>query len=195
MRNWCFLPSPQELAAVSAAAKAFRDKWESIRPPFPAAFDGTITDVRAIDYMDYEGIDLPRGGLEASAMVCGEVLRRAAGLEWVISYRGDWLVVSREEIWPAIAVCPLSRLHEQECGAAPPVGKHLWFLQKAAFECLLLCGPEREPMVRGLLDGGGDYLESVETTLEMLRRTRRSTQQHPPKRSRRSARKNAMDDL
>jgi hypothetical protein len=64
MRHWGYQPSPAELEAVSAAQKAFRDRWESIRPPFQAAFDGTIADAHAIDYMDYEGIDFPHPALE-----------------------------------------------------------------------------------------------------------------------------------
>ncbi len=119
MPSWGFPASPEDLACVPAAAKAYRDKWASIRPPFPAEFDGTVADAHALDYMQYEGIGFPQGGVETAAMVCGEVLRRAAGLEWVISYRGDWFVASREEDWPAIAICPLARLHEIECGGVP----------------------------------------------------------------------------
>jgi hypothetical protein len=111
MRSWGFLPSPEELQSVTAAMTAFRERWASIQPPFPAAFDGTIADVRALGYLSYEGIEFPEGGIEAAALVCGEVLRRAAGLEWVISYRGDWFVASPEGRWPAIAICPGARLH------------------------------------------------------------------------------------
>ncbi len=174
MRNWGYLPSPQELAAVTTTFQSFRKLWASIRPPFPATFEGTIADVQALDYMDSEGIVFPQAGIEGSAMVCGEVVRRAAGLEWVIGDRGDWFVASREENWPAVAICPVARLHEIKCGGAPQFGKHLWLVQRAAFECLLLCGPEREPMIRELLDGGGEYLERLEKTLEALRRSSRS---------------------
>src|SRR4051812_44789444 len=77
MRDWGFSPSPEDLEAVTAAARVYRDGWASIRPPFPAAFDGSIVDVRALDYINYEGIDVPGGGIGPAAMVCGEVLRRA----------------------------------------------------------------------------------------------------------------------
>jgi len=170
MRNWGFVPSAQDLVAVTATLQSFRERWASIRRPFPAEFDGKIADVHALDYMEYEGIAFPGPGIEGSAMVCGEVIRRAADLEWVISYRGDWFVASREESWRTIAICPLARMHEIECGGAPQFGKHLWFVQRAAVECLLLCGPEREPMFRKLLDEGGDYLDRLEKTMETLRR-------------------------
>ena len=72
MRDWGFLPSPDDLMIVAAAAKLYRDRWASIRSPFPAAFDGSIDDVGAIDYMNDEGIDVPGGGIETAAIVCGE---------------------------------------------------------------------------------------------------------------------------
>src|SRR4051812_24342745 len=109
MRDWGFPPSPDDLEAVSAAAKLYRDHCASLRLPTLAAFDGSIDDVRTLDYLRYEGID-PRGaGIESAALVCGEVLRRAAGLEWVISYRGDWFVATGEDSPYDIAICPLAR--------------------------------------------------------------------------------------
>ena len=169
MQDWGFAPSEKELEAVQVAATAFRDKWASIKPPFPAVFDGTIADVHALDYMEYEGIGFPQGGIEAAAIVCGEVIRKAASLKWVISYRGDWFVASEGETYAAIAICPLARLHEIECGGAPQFGKYRWFLERAAFECLLAGDPAREPFIRKLLKADGEYVERVERTLLALR--------------------------
>ena len=80
MRDWGFVPSAAELAVVKDAQAAFSERWESIRPPFQARFNGGIDDVRALDYMDYEGIEFPAPGLERAALVCGEVVlaRRAS---------------------------------------------------------------------------------------------------------------------
>lgn len=169
MRDWGFPPSPDDLAAVAAAAKLYRDHWASIRPPFPAAFDGSMADVRALDYLAYEGVDAPGGGIEPAAMVCGEVLRRAAGLEWTISYRGHWFVASRDDAFHDIAICPLARLHEIECGGRRGATMHTWFIQKAAFDCLLFLEGEEERRVREVIESSGTYLESVQTTLEQLR--------------------------
>ena len=143
--TWGSHPSPQELETVTATLQAFRERWASIRPPFPAAFDGTIADVHALDYMDYEGIGFARAGIKGAGMVCGEVIRREAGLVWVISDRGDWFIASHAEDWPAIAICPLARLHEIKCGGVPQFGKHFWLVQKAAIDCLLLCIPSDSP--------------------------------------------------
>lgn len=168
MRDWGFRPSPAELAAVEQAQTAFRDRWESISPPFPAAFNGAIEDVNALDYMEYEGIDFPVPRLECSALVCGEVVRRAADLEWVVSYRGDWFVASPDQSLASVAICPLARLHELECGGSPSSEKHLWFVQEAAIECLLPCGPEGEPMIRALLGDCGGYVAHLQNALERL---------------------------
>src|SRR5688572_26222463 len=158
MREWGYPIPPEELVAVSQAADAFRKLWASIRPPWPHAFDGTVNDVRAIDYLHYEGIGFPRCGIEGAALVCGEVLRRAARLEWVTSYRGDWFVASPEELWPGIAVCPVVRVHEVQFAAAPQFGRFMWFLSRAALDCLPFVSSEAEPAVRHHLSFGEEYV-------------------------------------
>jgi len=176
MRQWGYPVPPEELISVTRAAEMFRQKWNSICPPRPAAFDGTITDVEAIDYLDYEGIDYSECGFDGTALVCGEVLRRAADLEWVVSYRGDWLIVSAEDHVPGVAIYPRARLHESECGSGPQIGKHRWFLQQAAFECLLTIGdPSAEAALFSLLinHDDGNYTDRVERALERLHRGRK----------------------
>jgi hypothetical protein len=169
MRDWGYRPPPSELAPVATAQKAFRDRCGSKQLPYSVAFDGSIDDVDVLDYMVYEGIEFPSPALESSAFVCGEVVRRAAALEWVISYRGDWLIASPEESSSSIAICPLARLHELECCGGPTRAvRHLWFVQQAALECLLRCGSEREPMIRELLQEDGEYLTHLQSSLERL---------------------------
>ncbi len=164
MRHWGFPASPAELEAVAAAARLYRDHCASLPLPTRAAFDGTIDDVRTLDYLAYEGLDPREAGIESAALVCGEVLRRAAGLEWWISYRGDWFVASPED---SSHVCPLARLHELECGRrrGGAAGTYLWCIQEAAFDCLPFLEGEAERRTRELLEGGGDYLDFVERVL------------------------------
>lgn len=168
MRDWGFVPSAAELAVVKDAQTAFRERWESIRPPFQATFNGAIEDVHALDYMDYEGIEFPAPGLELAALVCGEVVRRAAGLEWVITYRGDWFIASQEECPASVAICPLARLHELACAGAPASAKHHWFVQRAALDCLLTSGREREPAIGQLIDREDGYLARLQDLLQRL---------------------------
>jgi hypothetical protein len=170
MRDWGFLPSPDDLQAVSAAARLYRDHCASFpRLPTRAAFDGSIDDVHTLHYLDYEGIAPHGAGIESAALVCGEVLRRAAGLEWVISYRGDWFVATGEDVPYEIAICPLARLHEIECGRHRGAGMYMWFIQKAAFDCLLVLDGEAERKTRELIEPNASYLAYVDRTMERLR--------------------------
>src|SRR4051812_15336666 len=107
MRDWAFPVPEEELKQIESAAAQFRELWTSIRPPFRQGFDYMVKDVLAIDYLHYEGINFPKCGVEGAALVCGEVLRRAAGLEWVCTYRGDWFIASPADHWPRVCICPV----------------------------------------------------------------------------------------
>lgn len=101
-------PMPEaELAAIDRAAQAFRERWASIQsPPWPAAFDFTLTDVHTIDYMEYERIAFPECGTDGAVIICAEVVRRAAQLQWFMSYRGEWILAEakpRGEVWNPVA--------------------------------------------------------------------------------------------
>lgn len=168
MRYWGYSAPPDELTKVTAAADAFRLYWDSIRPPFPAHFDGTVDDVRALDYLTYEGLGYGKAGIAEAALVCGEVVRKAASLEWAISYRDEWMVATPEDDFPSFAFCPLARLHECECGAGVQFGRHMWVVEQAAFECLLVAGREAEDDIRALLARGAGWRQMVTRTLEAL---------------------------
>jgi hypothetical protein len=174
MRQWGFPIPLEELAAVEEAAAAFGRLWTSIGPPWPHAFNGTVNDVRAIDYLDYEGIGFPQCGVEGAALVCGEVLRRAARLQWVCSYRGDWFVASPEDDWPRVAICPVVRVHELEFAGVPRDGRFMWFLSRAALDCLAVAAADAEADLRNLLVFGDDYVHELERTVDALRRRGRS---------------------
>ena len=68
-----FEPATEDdLAEVERAADEFRSAWASRRSmPFPAPFDGGPGDVRALDYLDYESLAYPPGGVAAAAAVGG----------------------------------------------------------------------------------------------------------------------------
>jgi hypothetical protein len=170
--TWGHKPEPSELAAIARAAEQFRQKWKSIRPPWPAELDGTVTDVHAIDYLEYESIEFPACGIDGAALLCGEVLRRAGCLEWVITYRGDWMLVTPKDHAPPIAICPSTRVLELEYGAGPQFGKYLWFLHQMALQCLASVVPEARSAVLDLFRGDrgeSDYLTHVAGTLQLLR--------------------------
>ena len=53
------LATLHELQAVRAALDDFRAHWASISPIFACPFEGTIADIDALDYLDYEGLRYP----------------------------------------------------------------------------------------------------------------------------------------
>src|SRR5260221_7765231 len=79
MRHAIF-PMPQDqLTAIDRAATEFREQWARVKsPPWPAAFDFTLTDVETIDYMEYEGLKFPDCGTDGAVLIVAEVVRRAA---------------------------------------------------------------------------------------------------------------------
>jgi hypothetical protein len=175
MRYWGYPAPPEELAKVAEAADAFRRFWGRINPqPFPCKFDGTSEDVRALDFLAYEGIGYgemasdQRSGIERAALVCGEVLRRAAGFEWVISYRGDWMVAPHEDDGIPFAFCPLARLHEAECAVG--WGRHGWVVEQGALMAYaVLDDAKAERRTAKLLAGlGSDYRQMLQRTVERL---------------------------
>lgn len=169
MRQWGFKVPADELVEVDHAIAAFRDLWASIRPPWPHAFDGTANDVRALDYIHYEGIPLPNCGIDGAALVCGEVLRKAAQLEWVRSHRGDWYVATSEDKWPAIAICPIVRVHELWFSGTPQFGRFTQFVSRAALDCFPYASPETEVALRELLKLGDEDIDSLERTIKTWR--------------------------
>src|SRR6516225_7963003 len=88
--------SPNELQIIDVAAAEFSELWSSIRPPWPHTFDFTPKDVRAMDYLHYEGISFPKSDIDGAALICGEVLRRAARFEWATDESGNWFVAPPE---------------------------------------------------------------------------------------------------
>ncbi len=153
-----------ELARIENATLAFCDLWARIKPPWPHNFDGTYEDVRAIDYLDYEGVAFPDCGIEGAALVCGEVLRRAANLQWKSDYCGDWYITSSY----GIAICPVTRVHEFFYAGIPQFGKFLWFVSQAALDCLRFIDSEHQQILYGFILENEDFVHGLDLTLKAL---------------------------
>lgn len=162
-------PMPEaELVALERAASAFREAWRVKSPPFAAAFDFTRRDVEAIDYMDYEGLTFPECGTDGAVLIVAEVVRRAAGVGWFMSYRGEWVLAERGD-FGGVAVSPRARFHEYECGRGTQDGNYLNLMAELALECL---GAEGGEGVLALFPEGSEYFERLRTRLDRMGKRR-----------------------
>jgi hypothetical protein len=140
MRDWFYEASAKDLAAVQQAQAEFRKLWSQMQhPPFAAAFTGEATEIRAMDYLHYEGFADPPCDTEGAALVWGEVLRQAADMHWVMSYRGDLMLASTDEdtvIWP------FPRAFEVRRRSIPQFDKYQWAMEQAIVELILCVVPD-----------------------------------------------------
>ena len=110
------------LLRVMLACDSFRRHWAKFRAmPHAPTFEGVPDDIRALDYLIYEGLDYPEGDIEDAALVWGNVLAQQAGFRWVCSYQGD-LLLRWGELDPYVmgaAIWPYGRLLEADAGGVP----------------------------------------------------------------------------
>lgn len=170
-RTWGYALSAEELRPVREAGDEFRIRWAAINPPWPHSFDGTVKDALAIDYLHYEGLEFPKCGIEGAALVCGEVLRRSARLEWVCSHRGNWVLASPEDMWSQVVISPLARVDEIQFAGTPQFGRFSRFLVRAAIDAFPFVASGAQDDLRQLVVElhGEDEIVALETALQELR--------------------------
>lgn len=160
-------PMPEEqLSAIDRAAAAFREQWARIKsPPWAAAFDFTLRDVETIDYMEYEGLKFPDCGTDGAVLIVAEVVRRAAGIHWYMSYRGEWILADRNN-FGGFAVAPRARFHEYECGRGTQFDNYLNLMAELALECVWA---EHGEGLLALFPQGSEYFDLVQKKLDRIR--------------------------
>lgn len=167
MRDAIFPMPPEELVAIDRAATAFREQWAKVKnAPWPAAFDFTLRDVETIDYMEYEGLKFPECGTEGAVLIVAEVVRRAAQLQWYMSYRGEWIITDKDS-WSGVAVAPRARFHEYECGRRTQFDNYLNLMAELALDCVWA---EHGDGLLGLFPQGSEYFDRVQKKLDRIRR-------------------------
>jgi hypothetical protein len=133
--NGIWEASPDELEPVRAARADFRGFWESMRPPFPCAFEGTLDDLHALDCLDYEGPGYPASGLEGAALVWGNVIQHLGPFRWLRSYRGDLLLGTSDDD-ECFLIWPFARVFEVHNASRPPrCAKYQWLAGQVLVEC------------------------------------------------------------
>ena len=136
---WQQPATEDQLLRVTLACDAFRRHWAKFFTLTGAGtFEGEVSDIRAIDYLEYEGLDFPSNDLEVVALVWGQVLARQLGLEWISSPFGDLLLgqAAPDRFEMAVAIWPYARVLEMECSGRPQFGRFGWLTRRVIASCL-----------------------------------------------------------
>lgn len=164
------LASPDDLTPVTDAQAAFRTTYADAS--YPADFTGTWDDIRAMDYMWYEGIPYPGTGLREASLAWAAALRRIACLQWLVVDRaGDFqLAIGLMDTWPTVIIWPTERLLEAHACSMPQFGKVTWATERALLDLLALDLDHADnSSLRGqLANAGGDasYISYMRAALE-----------------------------
>ncbi|MBN9692468.1 MAG: hypothetical protein J0M24_19640 [Verrucomicrobia bacterium] len=128
--------SEVQLSEVQKALDEFRAHWQSFRamPPF-GGFTGTLEDVRALDYLDYEGLGYPASGIFGASLVWGNVLACQLAMSWVMNSDGH-LLLRHDVPGSRITVWPYARALEVQERSQPSFGKYAWILEVVIRDCL-----------------------------------------------------------
>ena len=167
--------TPHELGAVRAAQDEFRAHWESIRPLFPCAFEGTGVDIDALDYLDYEGLPYPNSGQAGASLIWGNVIATQMPFRWSFDEDLGGLVLRSKE--GGLTVWPFGRVYESRRGAETQFDKYRRLLEWVILQSLglHLLGDEDRLRLLALLGGEDSGLaQSVAYALGRLRELRGS---------------------
>ncbi len=162
-----------QLEAVRAAQDEFRVYWESIRPLFPCAFEGSGIDVYALDYLDYEGLPYPSCGQAGAALVWGNVIATQMPFRWFFDEDLGGLVLRSKE--KGLTIWPFGRVYESQRSAETRFDKYRRLLDWVILQSLglQLVGDDYRPRMLALV--GGDesgFAQFVEHALARLRELR-----------------------
>jgi hypothetical protein len=114
---------------ITLALAEFREYWRSFHMPFACDFTGTLDDVRALDYLDYEGLGYPSSDISGAALVWGNVVAKQFSMKWVLSYRND-LLLHDDSVNSRITVWPFARVLEVRERSIPQFGRYAWLLDR-----------------------------------------------------------------
>ncbi len=128
-------PSGSELEGLRAAVSEFKAHWKSFSTLWHCTFEGTVEDIRALDYLDYEGIGYPGSGVAGAALVWGNVLEKSGPFRWLIDDCLGSLVLVPASGFSEIVIWPFGRVYEIQNGYTQ-FGKYRWLLEEVVVHCL-----------------------------------------------------------
>ena len=148
-----------QLLAVLAAQDEFRVYWESIRPLFPCAFEGSGIDVDALDYLDYEGLRYPSCGQAGASLVWGNVIATQMPFRWFFDEDlGSLMLRSQEK---GLTIWPFGRVYESQ-RSADAIRQIRRLLEWVILQSLglQLVGDEDRPGMLALV-GGDEWVRAI----------------------------------
>lgn len=122
-------------AELAAAQSEFRAHWRSFPNIFPCEFAGTLEDINALDYLDYEGLRYPPSYWKGAALIWGNVLVQQLGFSWATGPDGEFLL-THDAPDNRITILPYARILEAQERSRPKFGRYAWLLDRAIQECL-----------------------------------------------------------
>ncbi len=162
--------TPNELESVNTALAEFRAHWESIQPPFICLFDGSLDDIRALDFLDYEGLPYPACGESGAALVWGNVVAAQTPFRWFFDDELGGLVLLPPDV--SFVIWPFGRVYESRRSCEPQFGKYRWLLDWVLVNCLghrLLDLDDERRLVALLATEEPGTIRFFERTMERLR--------------------------
>ncbi len=141
------------MAELRVAREEFRAHWLSFQNmPFDCPFAGTIEDIVALDFLDYEGLGYPPSFLEGAALIWGNVLATQMGMKWATS-NGTELLLEHDEPGNRVTIWPFARVLEMHEQSVPQFGGYAWLLDRAIRDLLQIgsLSEDAEAWARGIL--------------------------------------------
>src|SRR5829696_3174810 len=85
-------PTSAELQSIENTRRAYRTMWAKLIDVPQRAFDGGREDIDALDFIDYETGQHPKG-LAGAAVIWGGVLAATGALSWAIGDEQHFVLV------------------------------------------------------------------------------------------------------
>ena len=148
--------------------------WASISPIFACPFEGTIADIDALDYLDYEGLRYPGSGQVGAALVWANVVASQLPFRWSFDDEIGGLVLQSQK--RGLTIWPFGRVYESQRHAETQFDKYRRLLEWVILQsfALNLLDEDDKPRLLSLLEGENSGLaSSVEYALERLRELRK----------------------
>ena len=161
---------------VSTAQERLREHWAGIPSlPYSPTFDGSVEDLRCLDYLQYEGIPYAAvEEIEVAGMFWGHVFARLTGCAWGLDEAsGIPFLKHAESSSERFRIYPTIRIREVVNRSCPQFGKLSWAMSSALFEFSQYCywetSEETEARIKAVISGEQSFIDSLRESVRELK--------------------------